>query len=170
MLLKLLSTKEKKTVQRKEKWYFFSYTKNCKNLLVKFTAAYRQIEGDCPKIEEFVRKYRVKLCSADVYLIWLFLARLSSSIAPYSWRSSDNSSWRSWQYGQRYSWNCFCKNWHFSWQWLTFVFVLHLAFYQSYGQIKIKYSSKRYGKNRSYFKKKEFYWVFLSFKLMFVSY
>lgn len=35
------------------------YTQNCDKLLAKYTAAYRQIESDFPKIEEFARKYKV---------------------------------------------------------------------------------------------------------------
>lgn len=60
---------KQKQVQRKENKnrYFFSYTKNCEKLLAKFMAAYRQIEGEFPKIEDFVRKYRVKLCFVYVF-------------------------------------------------------------------------------------------------------
>ena len=38
----------------------FRYTKNCEKLLAKFTAAFRQIESEFPKIEDFVRKYKVR--------------------------------------------------------------------------------------------------------------
>lgn len=53
------------TLQALEKAYIkdvvepAAYTKNCEILLAKFTAAYRQIEGEFPKIEDFVRKYRL---------------------------------------------------------------------------------------------------------------
>ena len=39
----------------------FRYTRHCEKLLAKFTAAFRQIESEFPRIEDFVRKYKVKL-------------------------------------------------------------------------------------------------------------
>jgi hypothetical protein len=39
----------------------FRYTRNCEKLLAKFAAAFRQIEGEFPSIDNFVHKYKVKL-------------------------------------------------------------------------------------------------------------
>ncbi len=48
---------------------WFRYTKNCEKLLAKFTAAFRQIEGEFPRIEDFVRKYRVKVFFSYAFYI-----------------------------------------------------------------------------------------------------
>ncbi len=36
------------------------YTKHCETLLAKFAAAFRQIESEFPRIEDFQRKYKVE--------------------------------------------------------------------------------------------------------------
>ena len=38
----------------------FRYTRNCEKLLAKYKAAFRQIESEFLRIEDFIRKYRVK--------------------------------------------------------------------------------------------------------------
>ncbi len=38
----------------------YRYTKHCETLLAKFEAAFRQIESEFPRIEDFQRKYKVK--------------------------------------------------------------------------------------------------------------
>lgn len=47
----------------------FRYTRNCEKLLAKFSAAFRQIESEFPKIEDFVRKYKVRSRSQIVSII-----------------------------------------------------------------------------------------------------
>ena len=39
------------------------YTKNCEKLLAKYAAAFRQIDSEFPRIEDFVRKYKVSASS-----------------------------------------------------------------------------------------------------------
>lgn len=53
------------TLQALEKAYIkdviepSEYTKHCEKLLAKFRAAFRQIENEFPRIEDFVHKYKV---------------------------------------------------------------------------------------------------------------
>ncbi|CAF2684418.1 unnamed protein product [Rotaria sp. Silwood2] len=53
------------TLQALEKAYIkdlvepAEYTKHCEKLLAKFTAAFRQIDSEFPKIEDFVHKYKL---------------------------------------------------------------------------------------------------------------
>ncbi|CAF4919034.1 unnamed protein product, partial [Rotaria sp. Silwood1] len=53
------------TLQALEKAYIkdlvepVEYTKNCENLLAKFVAAFRAIESEFPRIEDFVRQYKL---------------------------------------------------------------------------------------------------------------
>jgi ESCRT-I complex subunit VPS28 len=53
------------TLQALEKAYIkdvvepAEYTKHCEKLLAKFAAAFRQIESEFPRVEDFVRKYKV---------------------------------------------------------------------------------------------------------------
>ncbi|UJR32234.1 hypothetical protein I4U23_019700 [Adineta vaga] len=53
------------TLQALEKAYIkdvvepAEYTKNCEKLLAKFTAAFRQIQGEFPQIEDFAHKYKL---------------------------------------------------------------------------------------------------------------
>ena len=51
----------------------FRYTKNCEKLLAKFAAAFRQIEGEFARIEDFVHKYKVKLLLFFIICIDFFL-------------------------------------------------------------------------------------------------
>lgn len=55
------------TLQALEKAYIkdvvepAEYTKHCEKLLAKFRAAFRQIENEFPRIEDFIHKYRVSV-------------------------------------------------------------------------------------------------------------
>ncbi|CAF0743339.1 unnamed protein product [Adineta ricciae] len=62
------------TLQALEKAYIkdlvepVEYTKHCEKLIAKFTAAFRQIDGDFSRIEDFARKYKLD-CPAAVLRI-----------------------------------------------------------------------------------------------------
>ena len=57
------------TLQALEKAYIkdlvepAEYTKNCEKLLAKFAAAFRQIDSEFPRVEDFAHKYKVNLLS-----------------------------------------------------------------------------------------------------------
>ncbi|CAF0836915.1 unnamed protein product [Adineta steineri] len=62
------------TLQALEKAYIkdvvevAEYTKHCEKLLAKYTAAFRQIESEFPRIEDFVHKYKLD-CPAAILRI-----------------------------------------------------------------------------------------------------
>lgn len=99
-------------------FFAFRYTKNCENLLAKFAAAFRQIEGEFPKIEDFVRKYKVRRQKKPLRFvfqmkIFIVLARLSGSTSTNSWRSTDYCSRWSRKHGQIDCWNSFGSSFDF---------------------------------------------------------
>jgi ESCRT-I complex subunit VPS28 len=55
-------------IDYKEEYFQYRYTKHCEKLLAKFTAAFRAIESEFPRVEDFVRKYKLD-CPAAILRI-----------------------------------------------------------------------------------------------------